>query len=214
MEVWWDNLKTLIKRDAILASKKRVRRLKLRTAYLRDKLNFLYTQTGTTSNRLAITFTVEELVHLRQEPGRGAQVRSGQHPSEILEPPSAYFYAVERKRAQSKTLTSMSIDGQTTENEARIRQHVLNFYTKLYSPDPINQDTADSFLEQLENRLPDQGADTLGEPITEDEVRQVILKLPQGKAPGLDGIPYDFYKSFREAFVPILARLFTHPPIS
>ena len=211
MEVWWDNLKSLLKSDAINASKKRARRLEQRASYLRKKLNKLYScESYEIHNRLEKTRIAEELVCLGQERGRGAQVRSGEPLSEILEPPSTHFYAVEKKRTQAKILNSISIDGTVTENSDLVRQHIVNFYSKLYSSEPTNRDTADFFLNQLDSRLPNQGVNTLCEPITEDEVRNVILKLPMGKAPGLDGLPYEFYKKFRERFAPILAKLFNH----
>ena len=211
MEVWWDNLKTLLKSDAISASKRRVRRLEQRASYLRNKLNKLYSsESDDIHSRLEKTRIVEELVCLGQERGRGAQVRSGQPLSEILEPPSTYFYAAEKKRTQEKILNSISIDGTVTKDGESVRQHIVKFYSKLYSSEPTNRDTADFFLDQLNSRLPNRGSDTLCDPITEDEVRKVILKLPMGKAPGLDGLPYEFYKRFREGFVPILAKLFNH----
>ena len=77
MKVWWDNLKYLLKSDAINASKNRVGRLEQRASYLRKKLNKLYScESDDIHNRLEKTRIVEELVCLGQEKGRGAQVRS------------------------------------------------------------------------------------------------------------------------------------------
>lgn len=45
--------------------------------------------------------------------------------------------------------------------------------------------------------------------VTEQEVRRALRRGQPGKAPGLDGIPSDLYRSCRDAFAPLLARLFT-----
>ena len=41
------------------------------------------------------------------------------------------------------------------------------------------------------------------------EVKRAIRTAPSGRSPGLDGIPVELYRHFRDAFIPLLARLFT-----
>ena len=59
---------------------------------------------------------------------------------------------------------------------------------------------------QLSPQLAASLADTT---ITEQEVRRAMRRGQPGKSPGLDGIPADLYRTCRDAFVPLLARLYT-----
>ena len=44
--------------------------------------------------------------------------------------------------------------------------------------------------------------------MTLEEVELALKELPKNKSPGLDGIPYEFYKDQSNIFAPILRDLF------
>ena len=46
------------------------------------------------------------------------------------------------------------------EDGESVRYHIVNFYSKLYSSEPTNRDTADFFLNQLNSRLPNHGSES------------------------------------------------------
>lgn len=45
--------------------------------------------------------------------------------------------------------------------------------------------------------------------VSPDEVGRALRTAPPGRSPGLDGIPVELYRRFKDSFLPILARLFT-----
>jgi len=45
--------------------------------------------------------------------------------------------------------------------------------------------------------------------VTEAEVARALRSAPPGRSPGLDGIPVELYRRYKDAFIPILARLYT-----
>ena len=66
----------------------------------------------------------------------------------------------------------------------------------------------DTFLERYNlPKLTEEEAENLNRPITADEIKAVIKKLPTHKSPGPDGFTGDFYKVFKEELTPILQRL-------
>jgi len=53
-------------------------------------------------------------------------------------------------------------------------------------------------LDQIETKLTKNESDEMTKGITKDEVRESLKKSENGKAPGKDGLPYEFYKSWKE----------------
>ena len=56
-------------------------------------------------------------------------------------------------------------------------------------------------------KLNEEEADCLNRPITPNEIKTIIKKLPTHKSPGPDGFT-EFYKAFKEEITPILHRVF------
>ena len=57
-------------------------------------------------------------------------------------------------------------------------------------------------------KLNEEETESLNRPITADEIKTVIKKLPAHKSPGPDGFTGEFYKAFKEELTAILHRLF------
>ena len=66
----------------------------------------------------------------------------------------------------------------------------------------------DTFLEKYNLPKLNEEAENLNRPITADEIKAVIKKLPTHTSPGPDGFTGEFYKAFKEELTPILHRLF------
>jgi hypothetical protein len=71
-----------------------------------------------------------------------------------------------------------------------------NFYFKLYSLKPIDSSHSTSFLSKLNSKLSDTDKLFRDRPLTKEEVYKCMQRLPNGKAPGIDGLPVEFYTSF------------------
>ena len=86
---------------------------------------------------------------------------------------------------------------------------VRNYYKELYAKKLENLGEMDTFLEKYNlPKLNEQEAENLNRPITADEIKAVIKKLPTHTSPGPDGFTGEFYKAFKEELTPILHRLF------
>lgn len=209
LSAWWDRLKVIFRSESIREAKKRAFRMRQREEFLLDHVNTLTSSTFVDIQEL--TDATDELKTLRLERSRGAQARSGQQLAELFETPNAYFYAVEKAKAEGKQMMTLDVNGTPTTDQKKIRSEIHNFYTKLYTPDtPIRKTDRDFFLEHITKKFPQEKESAITEKITESEVKDVINKMANGKTPGIDGIPYEFYREFQEELSGILAEVFNH----
>lgn len=59
-------------------------------------------------------------------------------------------------------------------------------------------------------RLSDENAEICEGPIALEEIKQTLMDCGAGKAPGIDGLPYELYKSIPELFRNILVAVYVN----
>ena len=83
-----------------------------------------------------------------------------------------------------------------------------DFYKKLYRTENVNEKTQEKLLRNVKTKLSKEKQTELDKPFTEKEIAKAIEKLQNGKSPGLDGFPIEFYKEYwykiKEIFMPYL----------
>ena len=82
------------------------------------------------------------------------------------------------------------------------------YYEQLYAKKLENADEMDTFLEKYNLPKLNEEAENLNGPVTADEIKAVIKKLPTHKSLGPDGFTGEFYKPFKEELTAFLLRLF------
>jgi len=79
---------------------------------------------------------------------------------------------------------------------SEIRQRAVQFYDKLYSSEyRKDEGLSGCFYEGLPNVSEDSKAE-LERPLSEEELLNALKGIESGKAPGMDGLPAEFYKEF------------------
>ena len=110
-----------------------------------------------------------------------------------MDAPSHYFFSLERRNGQRKIFHSLSTDTRATVSDPdEICRSTAGFYKDLYKSDNFFE-RALPFFEGLPQV---QTNNALEEELTAEELQAAVLGLKNGKAPGIDGLPADFYKSF------------------
>ena len=140
----------------------------------------------------------------------GWRVRSKARWVEQGEKSSAYFHrliAARRQATRISTLRSATQGGLVTETDKLVKE-AREFYAKLYEQGQTSEADQDFLLEQVEKQLSGGQREKMEEDISEEEVREAIQTAPNGSSPGSDGLPYEFYKTVREALVPFLTQLY------
>ena len=207
---WWDMfakpaLITFCKSISVALAKKR-----------RVFKNFLFAllRVATRSeNWTLVTQTKEKLQTIFNFEAHGLIIRSRE--KQNAEEESASLYHLSKIPKSGLTSLKVSEDGvvgykaganmQVTRDQDRIEQKTVHFMNALLNgrQDQKLQDTGvtfqpdysdlEYFLSSL-SQLSQDSQNSLVVPLTFEEVEGVLKSCQNGKAPGLDGLPYEFYK--------------------
>ncbi len=115
-----------------------------------------------------------------------------------MDAPSKFFFSMEKKNSKSRIIHSLVSDtGQELNKTSEIRQAVVQFYKQLYTADLINGNilNASRFFEGLPI-LDEESNEDLKFPLTVQELYTALMSMENGKSPGIDGLPIEFYKLF------------------
>uniref|UniRef100_A0A671TWB6 Reverse transcriptase domain-containing protein n=1 Tax=Sparus aurata TaxID=8175 RepID=A0A671TWB6_SPAAU len=89
-----------------------------------------------------------------------------------------------------------SDNGSSLTEAAEIRRHATHFYKELFKTELVEDlELESAFLADLP-QVRESSDSLLSADLTLDELRVALMSLDNGKAPGIDGIPVDFYKTF------------------
>ena len=128
---------------------------------------------------------------------QGALVRSRFHSAALMDSPSKFFFSLEQKNGQSRQIHALRpMVGQGLTHTAGIRSRGVDFYVQLYSSDYQEDDAAfNSFCQDLPT-VSEETNRELERPLTEAEGFAAQQSVQGGKAPGIDGLPSEFYRAF------------------
>ena len=115
---------------------------------------------------------------------------------------SKFFLSLEKRNYLNKVISNLEIDGKIIHDPKEISEAQTMFYKKLYSEqiDEKSSCYSDSLNDFLKNndmpKLSEEQKTKCDNEISEKEILNSIKQLANGKTPGSDGLPADFYKFF------------------
>ncbi len=137
-----------------------------------------------------------ELKTLLDERAKGALVRARISSIKEMDAPTKFFLNLERKVAKKKNLLYLRKDNATvTSDPIEMRKIAMRFYAELFGPKDSDPASMDQLLEGLPNLKPED-KETLDSMVSYEELSEAVMQLSTGRAPGVDGLPAEFYKSF------------------
>ena len=200
---WWLAFKENVRDLVVFHSKRRSERY---ACVLREKekelKNLLYRNSinpGTLDEKIKSIET--HINDLLLEKAEGAKIRSN---SDILnneEKPSRYFFCREQSRQKQKLIHKI-IDQDTNtvyNKQTDITNFCKEFYSNLYTEQPVDSSLINYFTDDL-NMLDPLDADSCEGAITFDECFTAIKEMHNGKTPGPDGLPREFYFKYFHVF--------------
>ena len=154
-----------------------------------------------------------ELENFYEEKANGLIVRARTRWHEYGEKSTKYFLSLEKRNHTRKHIRKLCLSGVITKNYQKILDSSSEYYKKLYrSKLSVSQsDVLDQFLGNpniaafsVEERLSCEGE------ITTEECVKALDTFDNGKTPGNDGIPVEFYKTFWNSVGLFMTEVFNH----
>ena len=131
---------------------------------------------------------------------QGAVIRAKARWYEHAEKSSKYFMNLENRHYKNKTITKLkNKNGNFITVNQEILKEANKFYSNLYTSklsDTIGHRDTEFFPDKDVIKLDEQTKSCLDDPLTEKELAETLISMKNGKSPGLDGFPAEFYKMF------------------
>lgn len=199
LQQWWDfgkmQIQQLCKQYSRNITSDRTRSIEILEAELVEFQNLAYS-TGDNDDIDNLATKKGALAELLGLNAQGALVRSRFQCVDQMDVPSKFFFSLEKKNGQRKCIHSLKSESGTLLTSVHdIRSRAARFYEDLYRSELSGEQADSVFMEGL----PQVSAESLAEldsALTLEELERALQGMECGKAPGLDGISIDFYKSF------------------
>ena len=201
---WWDDAKLRFRETSIIMCKRRSKTAKARRAEILNALS----QPNLPREREEDLN--QELLELNENQNKGAQIRSRAKLAEDFETPNHYFFAVEKQRGEKKHISSLKVGDKTLNTPTEINAHITQTYSGIFSQHEYDPPAAEEILQHVPNRLGEDGLDSLTTPVTKKEVEEAVRSCSKNSAPGLDGLPYEFYRAFLNVLSDDLVEVFNY----
>ena len=139
----------------------------------------------------------QELNDIENYKTEGTIIRSKEKVILNEEKPTKYFHAQEKQKQKKKNITTLIDEqGNTLQKNTEILNECENFYQKLYTNHKTCSDTQKQLLQQIKPKITELQNQKLTKQIQITEIQQALQTMENGKSPGIDGIPIEFYKEF------------------
>lgn len=195
---WWDVGKAQIKAFCLQYTAHSTRILKEKMLALEHEIanqtnNVIGAWTDARTD--AVQRNMLLLKNLMEERGKGALVRARFCQFNDMDAPTAFFFGLEKKAQEQKRITHLKLpDGRDTLDQGEIRAHAVSYYEALYQAGSCEAEAMEALLQGLP-QLADGQRQKLDGVLSYEEISKAASELNTGKAPGLDGLPAEFFQT-------------------
>ena len=202
-DLYWEILKMEIRQSSITYSAHKKREQIAEQKALEEEIYMLENKIEKTdheNNRLIDCRNL--LKQMYNNKVKGSIVRSRILGYEFGDKPSSYFFSLEKGNQNKKSIYKLTqADGTIIDTKKDILNEISSYYTNLYRKKRCYQTAAEAvksaFIpEDSHVQLTDNLKDSCEGLVTKQELTDALKKTKNNKSPGLDGIPYEFYKTF------------------
>lgn len=126
---------------------------------------------------------------------QGTIIRSKQQTILNEEKPSKFFFLQEKQKQNKKHIKLLlNEQGKLLKEQNEILQECQNYFQVLYKNQETCETTQNQLLENITNKISDNQNSLLSQKIHITEIKEATFNMRNGKSPGIDGLPTEFYK--------------------
>ena len=112
-----------------------------------------------------------------------------------------YFFGLNKKKFEQQVILGLlDEDDKMTTATRKMTQIATNYHEKLQTAPEMTEERQEAINEMIDitdKVLYDNQKDMLSAKTTQGEIEDALAAAPNGTTPGIDGIPYEFYKSWK-----------------
>ncbi len=207
--MWWDNLKSKIKRLSICFATSKRKGEKNEYYHLQNSLRREYDRASKNSSYdYSIILDLEaKLQDHELKACKGAILRSKAQWALESDKCTSFFLNLEKRRQESNCIRGLiSESGYVTSSEG-ILDCCHKFYSSLYMAEQVNGKDQDTLLDLLDCPLDEEGVASCDRPISQDELTTALNGMKCNKSPGIDGLTVEFYRKFWDVIKPLFHKI-------
>jgi len=207
----WEALKSRVRAVSIAYGQDRSKRLLSRRRALESEYSTVESLWRANPAAYAARFNAakDALEADDQRYYEAAAVRSRVKWAEEGERPTAFFCRLEKTRAAAATLTSViAPSGTEVSQPHQMTAAAADHFKALYTKEDTDPEACDYLLRSVTAKLSDDAHAAMDEELSLTELTSALQQAAKGKTPGIDGLPYEFYRVFWDQLGPVLLRVF------
>ena len=137
-------------------------------------------------------------------------IRSKAQWIEMGKKPTKYFFQLENKSQSRNSITELRVNNFSVTSDKNILQECRDFYKTLYTVKPVDLESQDWLLDQLDTALTADDQHRCEGELTLYECFEAVSQLSSNKSPGSDGLPVPFYRCFWSLLGPDLVAILNY----
>ena len=206
---WWEDFAKLqVKNFLIQFSKIRSYMRKGTKSFLFQMLDLALQQ----KDNEEVNYLRNRIKEIVNEEIQGYKIRCKSN--EFIENEQIGLYHVNKevKHGQKNCIDKLSCNFNNTEfiehDPERIENHIISHFDNIFNNNDILQDQGSEFFFKNLSCLTIPERESIDSLITIEEVMESIDSFEPRKSPGLDGLPYEFYKKTKFLIAPVLVKIY------
>ena len=198
LDLWWDAGKACLMSLMKRYSREKARYRRARISSLENTLYHLSRREQNGDDVARFIKETKDLLELEhQRRADGAKLRAKEQWAEEGELSSSYFFRLEKSCAIPKLFTGIrNAQGVVVRSISAIIPVWCLFYVQLFTACILSPPDQDFFINSLDLPLSDRESALCEGDITSAECLAALNSFRNNKSPGIDGLPYEFYKCF------------------
>ncbi len=198
---WWDEIfKTGIKKLTIDYCRQRSQLLRATRSFYQQCLTDITATAPENEEYMADYRELKDCSRTwEEEIMQGAFIRSRVGAGNGAETPSTYHLRREKNCQKKCKITKLtSRNGQLLTTQQHISEEIHDYYAEIFQNTPAMNEFPNPLLQHVGPcpKLDPGKCEMLVKPFEKSEVRRALDKAKKNKAPGVDGIPSEFYSTF------------------